>query len=177
MSAPTTPLPIPSWDELFMREVYAIARKSKDPRSKIGAVLVYWPEKDPFARGYNDFPRRVLDRIPSRWERPEKYSWVCHAEVNSILNCARTGRPTKGSVMFTQGVPCADCTKSVIQAGIIEIVVHKQWQHYEQEFNWEKWNQSSAYSTQMLLEANIPVRVLDQELGVDAVLDGKVIKV
>lgn len=167
----------PSWDELFMREVYAIARKSKDPRSKIGSVLVHWDEKDSFSRGYNDFPRKVHDRVSERWERPEKYFWVKHAEENAILHCARTGRACRGAVMFTQGVPCSNCTGDIIQVGISEIVVHKQWQFFEREFNWEKWKDSCQRSESMLSEAKIPVRVFDMTLGVVAFLDGKIIHV
>ena len=168
----------PTWDELFMKDVYEISYKSKDPRSKLGAVLVYWEEKDPFSRGYNDFARKVEDKkFPERWERPEKYFWVSHAESNAILNCSRTGRATKGSVMFTQGVPCADCCNDLIQAGISEIVVHRQWQSYEQKFNWAKWTDSSLRSEIKLQEAKIPVRVFDGTLGMVGFLDGKVIDI
>jgi len=165
----------PTWDELFMLDIYRIAEKSKDPRSKLGAVLVDWESKFPFSRGYNDFPRKVKDRIPERWERPEKYFWVAHAEANSILNCAREGIKTKGSVMFTQGVPCDRCSVDVIQAGIVEVVVHKQWQVYEKKFNWEKWNEASIRSEAMLNEAGVKIRVFDGVLGVKGFLDGKVI--
>jgi dCMP deaminase len=168
----------PTWDELFMRDVYSISYKSKDPRSKLGAVLIDWSSKNPFARGYNDFARGVEDKIkPERWERPEKYDWVVHAESNCVLTCGREGIRTKGSVMYTQGVPCAQCADDVIQGGIVEIVVHKQWQEYEQKFNWAKWNESSAKSEQKLNEARVKVRVFDGILGVVGFLDGKVIKV
>ncbi len=170
-------LSIPSWDETFMRDVYWWARRSKDPRTKIGAVLVNWEWKDPFSHAYNGFARKVNDDVPERWERPEKYFWVSHAESNAILNCSRTGRSTIGSVMFTQGVPCADCANDVIQAGIKEIVVHKQWQDYELAFNWEKWNDSSKRSIEKLSEAKVIIRVFEKTLGEVGVLDGKVIDV
>lgn len=160
-----------------MRDAYSISYKSKDPRSKLGAVLVEWQSKDPLTRGYNDFARGVDDKNPARWERPEKYDWVVHAESNCILNCGREGKRAKGSVMFTQGVPCAQCTDDVIQGGISEVVVHKQWQVYEQLFNWAKWNESSKKSEQKLKEAGIRVRVFDGVLGVVGFLDGKVIQV
>jgi len=168
----------PTWDELFMRDVYSISYKSKDPRSKLGAVLVDWSSKNPFTRGYNDFARGVEDKTkPERWERPEKYDWVVHAEANCILNCGREGYRAKGSVMFTQGIPCSQCADAVIQGGIVEVVVHKQWQEYERRFNWEKWNSSSAKSEQKFKERGIPIRVFDCELGVVGFLDGKVIRV
>jgi len=170
-------LPIPSWDETFMHDVYWWARRSKDPRTKIGAVLVLPGDKDPISHGYNGFAREVDDNVPERWERPEKYEWVTHAEENSVLNCSRKGQSSKGAVMFTQGVPCSRCTDAVIQGGIVEIVVHKQWQEYEKKFNWDKWIDSAKRSEQKLKEAGIKVRVFDGVLRMQGVLDGKVINI
>lgn len=168
-------LPNPSWDELFMRHAYLIASKSKDSRTKIGAVLVR--DRHVISEGYNGLPRGVCDCIPERMDRPEKYFWFEHAERNSIFVCARYGHATEGATMFTQGVPCADCTRAAIQAGISEIVVHKQWQDYEQKFGWEKWLESGKRSAAMLQEAGIPVRVYDGILGLKGMLDGKVIEI
>ena len=69
-------LRIPSWDEQFMHDVYWWARRSKDPRTKIGAVLVRWEDKIPISMAYNSFSRKVDDTVLERWERPEKYEWV-----------------------------------------------------------------------------------------------------
>ena len=170
-------LNIPSWDETFMHEVYWWARRSKDPRTKIGAVLVRPGDKDPISHGYNGFARDVNDNETERWERPEKYEWVVHAEDNAVLNCARKGQSSKGAILFTQGVPCSRCTDACIQGGIVEIVVHKQWQDYEKKFGWEKWIQSAKRSEKKLKEAGIKVRVFDGVLGMYGVLDGKVINI
>jgi dCMP deaminase len=170
-------LPIPSWDETFMHDVYWWARRSKDPRTKIGAVLVHWDTKDPISHAYNGFARKINDDIAERWERPEKYFWVSHAESNSVLNCARTGRTTLGTTMFTQGIPCADCANDIIQCKVAEIVVHKQWQNYEQLFNWEKWNDSALRSETKFKEAGVNVRVFDGILNMQGFLDGKIIKI
>lgn len=166
----------PSWDERFMIDVYEWAAKSKDPRTKIGAVLVYWDDKDGFAHGYNGIARKVKD-LPERMERPEKYFWMSHAERNVVYHCARTGRATNGATMFTQGIPCCDCADAVVNSGIVEVVVHKQWQHYEQLFNWEKWNDSSKRSELKFAEAGVKIRVLDKVLGRQGVLDGKLIDI
>lgn len=168
-------LPVPSWDELFMRHVYLIASKSKDERTKIGSILVR--ERHVISEGYNGLPVGVCDHVPERNQRPEKYFWFEHAERNSIFVCARYGHPTKGATMYTQGVPCSDCTRAAIQAGISEIVVHKQWQEFEHKFYWEKWLESGKRSNIMLQEAGIPVRIYDGVLGMKGVLDGKVIDI
>lgn len=173
--SPPQLVPQPSWDEYFMRHVYLVASKSKDYRTKIGAVLVR--DRHVISEGYNGIPMGVCDCDPARDERPEKYFWFEHAERNSIYVCARYGHSTDKTTMFTQGVPCADCTRAVIQAGVSELVVHKQWQEYEQKFAWEKWLESGKRSTEMLKEAGIPVRVYNGVLGLKGVLDGKVIDV
>lgn len=62
---------------------------------------------------------------PERWhKRPEKYQWVEHAERNAIYNAAREGITLKGSTAYLnwEPVPCSDCARALIQAGIVEIV-------------------------------------------------------
>lgn len=65
------------------------------------------------------------DLIEERWnKRPEKYRWVEHAERNAIYQAARHGFSTVGATMYfnTTGLPCSDCTRAVIQAGVTELV-------------------------------------------------------
>ena len=166
----------PTWDETFMSDVYKSAEKSKDPCTKIGAVLVYWDKKDGFAKGYNGIARKVKD-LPKRMERPEKYYWMSHAERNVIFHCARTGRATDGATLFTQGVPCCDCADAIINSGIVEVVVHKQWQYYEEKFNWKKWKDSAKRSHKKFEEANVKIRVFDCVLNMDAFLDERLIHI
>jgi len=175
--APLQLLPIPTWDETFMHEAYWWARRSKDPRTKIGAVLVLPGDKDPISHGYNGFARAVDDNDMRRWERPEKYEWVVHAEDNAVLNCARKGQSSKGAIMYTPGVPCTRCADACVQGGIVEVVVHKQWQEYEKKFGWDKWIDSARRSEKKFKEAGIKIRVFDGVLGMQGVLDGKVIEV
>jgi dCMP deaminase len=62
---------------------------------------------------------------PERWhKRPEKYQWVEHAERNAIYNAAREGITLKGSTAYLnwEPVPCSDCTRALIQAGVVEVV-------------------------------------------------------
>lgn len=168
-------LPNPSWDELFMRHAYLIASKSKDGRTKIGAILVR--DKHVISEGYNGFPMGVDDCKCERHERPEKYFWFEHAERNSIFVCARFGIATKGAVMFTQGIPCADCTRATIQAGISEVVVHKQWQDYQYANTTSSITLGKARCVTMFEEAGIPIRIFSGVLGLKGMMDGKVLDV
>jgi dCMP deaminase len=164
---------IPTWDELFLKHVYLIASKSKDTKTKVGAVIV--KNNAIISEGYNGFCRGVSDAIPSRYERPEKYFWAEHAERNSIYHCARNGIATEGTTLYTQGLPCSDCTRAIIQSGITEIVLHEEWEHgISFNVNREKWNESGQRSDIMIYESRIKVRVVGAKLGVKAMLDGKI---
>jgi len=129
------------WDEYFILQAMLAAAKSKDPSTWVGVVLVR--DRSVLATGFNGFPRGVREMRevqgtdangspvvvneldPDRWERrPEKYRWVEHAERNAIYQAARLGHRTEGAVLYmnTAGVPCADCTRAIIQAGVVGIV-------------------------------------------------------
>lgn len=179
----TTPHPIshkthsdwntPSWDELFMRHAYLIASKSKDPKTKIGAVIVR--DNSIISEGYNGICRGISDDIVERLERPEKYFWFEHAERNSIYHCARNGISTEGTTLYTQGLPCSDCTRAIIQSGIKEIVLHESWEHdIGLNIVREKWSVSGQRSDIMIYESGIKIRIFSGTLGVKTMLDGKI---
>ena len=161
----------PSFDVTCMKQVYLAAERSKDPRTKIGAVLV--KDRNIIGTGYNGFARKVLD-LPDRYnDRELKYKFVVHAEANSVLTCARLGTKTMDSVLYTNGIPCDSCMKSIIQGGIKEIIIHKQWP----EMTHSNWIESTRISKIMMIEANIKLRWLDMVLGINGYLDGKIISV
>jgi len=161
----------PTFDVTCMKQVYLAAERSKDPRTKIGAVLV--KDKNVIGTGYNGFARKVLD-LPDRYtDRELKYKFVVHAEANSVLTCARLGISTMNSVLYTNGIPCNECMKSIIQGGIIEIIIHKQWP----EMSSEKWIEAVKISKIMLEETGVKIRELDSILGMIGYLDGKIINV
>lgn len=163
---------IDNWDEYFMRHVYLAAQKSKDPRSKIGAVLVR--DKNIISTGFNGFPISVKD-LPERYnDRNVKYEFVAHAEFNCIVTAARFGISTNNSILYTQGIVCNECCKSVIQGGIKCLIVHKQWPNLTHN---EQWVKSIEISKIMLSEAGIKIMFLDKILGVKGYLDGKLIEV
>jgi dCMP deaminase len=109
-----------SWDEYFMAQAQLAASKSKDNSTKVGAVLVR--NNSAFSTGYNGFPRGCNDDVPERHERPLKYDWTVHSELNAILNAAREGFRTEGSTMYVTLHPCKECAKAIAQAGIKEVV-------------------------------------------------------
>jgi len=163
---------VPCWDSWFMEHTYLAARKSRDPKTKIGAVLV--KDKKIISTGFNGFPIGVEDLDERYQDRITKHDFVAHAESNCILTAARFGISTCGSTLYTQGIACNECCKAVIQGGVKELVVHKQWPNLVHNENWVK---SINISKIMFKEAGVEIRILDKVLGVKGYLDGKIIEV
>ncbi len=112
-----------SWDEYFMGIALLSAMRSKDSNSQVGACIVS-PENKILSLGYNGMPTGCSDdEMP--WEREgppleTKYMYVCHAELNAILNSAHSD--LRGARVYVTLFPCNECAKSIIQSGIKEIV-------------------------------------------------------
>lgn len=114
-----------SWNEYFMSIALLSSLRSKDGNTKVGACIVSDDHKV-LSLGYNGMPLGVSDEeIPwagSKENKPyleTKYPYVCHAELNAILN---SNHNLKGSTLYVTLFPCNECTKAVIQAGIKKVV-------------------------------------------------------
>jgi len=107
------------WDEYFMTLAAQVARKSKDT-TQVGALLVS-DSNVVLLTGFNGPPAGVDDR-PERFERPEKYLWASHAEANLVAFAARRGIRSEGCSVYVTHPPCASCARTLIQAGIYEVV-------------------------------------------------------
>lgn len=112
-----------SWDEYFMAVAALSAKRSKDPSTQVGACIVD-SNKKIVGVGYNGFPTGCSDdELP--WAREGdfldvKYSYVCHAELNAILNSS--GKNLAGTSIYVDLFPCNECAKAIIQSGIREVV-------------------------------------------------------
>jgi dCMP deaminase len=143
-----------NWKEYFRNIVHQVKLKSKDEKTQIGAVIV-GEDNEIVSTGYNSFPRGISDDISERQERPEKYFWFEHAERNAIYNAARIGVSTKGTTMYlTCGIPCADCCRGIINAGITTIVCEVG----EAGAKGPKWEESGKRSLQMFNEAGVKIQ-------------------
>lgn len=144
------------WVEYFRGIVHHIKLKSKDERTQIGALIV-GKDNEIVSSGYNSFPRGIVDSLSERQERPEKYYWFEHAERNAIYNAARIGVSTKGCTMYlTCGIPCADCCRGIINAGIEKIYCER-----EGGAKGEMWDEHSKRSIQMFKEAGVSIHYYD----------------
>jgi len=112
-----------SWDEYFMGVALLSAKRSKDPGTQVGACIVNARNKIVGA-GYNGLPAGCDDdEFP--WDKTgdflrTKYPYVCHAELNAILN--NIGMDLQGCRIYTALFPCNECSKAIIQAGITEVI-------------------------------------------------------
>lgn len=113
-----------SWDKKFMGLANYIAKWSKDPSTKVGAVIVN-SDKRVVSLGYNGFPQGVDDSVVERYERPAKYKYTEHSERNAIFSAARLGVSLVGCTIYCNYLPCADCARAIIQSGIVKVVYEK----------------------------------------------------
>ena len=145
-----------NWDEYFMTMAYLVAMKSRDPSTKVGAVIV-GPDYEVRATGYNGLPRGVKETPERYFNREYKYMAVNHAEENAILHCARIGVSTKSCKLYTPWIPCSRCTKSILQAGIIEVIYDDNFpgNHLERQ---RDWAESIKISKELMLEAGVVLR-------------------
>jgi dCMP deaminase len=142
-----------NWTQYFLNIAENVKIKSKDQSTQIGAVIV-GEDNEVLSTGYNSFPRGLDDTKPERQERPEKYFWFEHAERNAIYNAARVGTPLKGSSIYiTSGVPCMDCARGIVNAGIKKVFCKTICT----TTNKEKWEESQKKSVELLNECGVEV--------------------
>ncbi len=190
---------IDNWDEYFMRLAYLTSYKSKDESTKIGAVLVR--DNMIISTGFNGLPKKVLDpydyenkltkfkhelgkkglstfsaeeiyeKIKNRKERPDKYNFVSHAEVNTLWAAARNGISTNNSILYTQAIPCNECAKGIIQSGVSKVIVHKPFSDIFYES--DKWKPILQVTLDMFNEAGVKLVYMKDNLGEIGFIGGK----
>ena len=144
------------WDEYFMGIALLSGKRSKDPNTQVGACIVN-EEKKIVGVGYNGLPIGCSDdEYP--WEREgefleTKYPFVCHAELNAILNSTKTLKDcTIDAALF----PCHECSKAIIQSGIKELV------YLSDKYD---GTESNTASKKMLNSAGVKFRQLKSKIN------------
>ena len=115
-----------SWDEFFIGVAKLAAGRSKDPSTQVGACIVS-KENRILSIGYNGTPNNFDDdKFP--WNREginkneTKYPYVCHAELNAVLNYSGSRKDLVGARIYVDLFPCNECAKIIIQSGISEVI-------------------------------------------------------
>jgi dCMP deaminase len=107
------------WHSRFIGLARHVATWSRDPSTQVGAVVVR-PDRTIASVGFNGFPRGVRDLSARYADRPTKYAFVVHAEVNALLTARE---PLTDCTLYSSLMTCNECAKLVIQAGIKCVVV------------------------------------------------------
>lgn len=117
---------VPSKTNIYMAMAKLISKRSKDPNTQVGAVIVSKEDRI-LSVGYNGFPNRCSDDVfpwarEAESEYDTKYPYVVHAELNAIINFRGDNKALEGSTLYVTLFPCHECTKAIIQSGISRIV-------------------------------------------------------
>ena len=124
-----------NWETFFMSVAELAAQRSKDPSTQVGACIV--KNNKIIGVGYNGFPNGCSDdEFPWEKEGDElntKYPYVCHAELNAILNSIDRNA-LEGATMYITLFPCNVCAQMVIQSGI-KLVVYLEDKYHDRNFS------------------------------------------
>lgn len=142
------------WDRRFLELARHIATWSKDPSTKVGAVIACG--KELVSVGYNGFPPYVLDD-ERLLDRETKYKLVVHAEANAILRAGRDRLP--GSTLYVWPFPpCIECSKLVLTSDISYVISATPTPEFR-----ERWGENLDFAGALLREAGIRVLELNLE--------------
>lgn len=140
-----------NWDQRFLELAEHVATWSKDPRTKVGSVVVD-EQNRVVSMGYNGFPRGVLDLEERLQDRETKYLFVAHAERNALDNAPTS---TDGCTLYSPLFPCSECAKTIIQKGILRVVSRPIFEDVP-KFNWD-------ITVQMFEEAGVEYEFIGVE--------------
>ena len=150
-----------SWDQYFMGIAILSSERSKDPSTRVGACIVNSDNKI-LSMGYNGAPTGLSDDIMP-WDREgdnlkTKYPYVCHSELNAILNCPTS---VKGAKVYVTLFPCNECAKAIIQSVIKEVIYLS-----------DKYHDSDGCRASRMMFDNCGVRYREYEMaGRDIVIN------
>lgn len=134
------------WDEYFMATAFLAAKRSKDPCTQVGVCIVNTENKI-VGVGYNGMPTGCSDDV-FPWDKTNndkletKYLYVCHAEMNAILN--KNSADVKNCTMYVGLFPCNECAKIIIQSGI-KCVIYMSDKH---------WHKTATIAAKKMFDAS-----------------------
>lgn len=136
------------WDDRFFTMAKQVSAWSKDPKRKVGAVVVASDMRQ-LSVGYNGFPRGVRDDEERLADEDLKNMFSVHAELNAM---SQAGFPLDGATLYVTQFPCHECMKSVVQHGVKRVVAAPPRMD-----EGSKWEGSWGVAQQMAKEAGVDV--------------------
>ena len=147
---------IKDWDTRFLELSEHISSWSKDPSTKVGAIIVDQNRRI-ISTGYNGMPRGIMDSFDRYSNRDIKYEMIIHAEANAILFAKQD---LHGMTIYTTPFqPCSRCASLIIQSGIQKVV------SYSSEEN-SRWKDNFALAKQLFEEAEVECILLEKVYNV-----------
>lgn len=145
------------WDNHFLEMAILNAKLSKDPSTKVGAIITS-KDNHLISAGFNGLPRGIEDTEERLNNRDLKLQLVVHGEMNAVLAAAKLGAPLRDSTIYTVatdksgaiwGGICSNCAKHIIQVGISKVVT------YSTITMPARWTKDMIYAKEILQEAQI----------------------
>ena len=113
------------WDNYFLDIAETVAKKSKDPSSKMGCVIVD-QKKRVVSLGYNGMVQGADESKMTLSERPMKYYFAIHSEMNAVIYAHQD---LTGCTIYNRVATCENCLKYCLQAGIRRFVYRELRDH------------------------------------------------
>lgn len=125
-----------TWDLRYLHLADHISLWSKDPSTKVGAIIVDENNRI-VSTGYNGFPQNVPDNQGWLQDRETKLKYIVHAEANALLFAHRS---LKNCVLYTYPfMPCSNCAGLIVQSGISRVVsIHNTCRRWKDSFSASK---------------------------------------
>lgn len=138
------------WDRWFLGMAEYVSTASKDPSTKVGAVIVD-ENRRVISVGYNGFPQKIKDTDVRLNNRELKLKLVVHSEINALLFA---NSKVKDCTLYTfPFMPCSKCCSIFIQSGIKRIV-----SLFSEN---KRWVEDFGLTTQLCDEAQIELKIYD----------------
>lgn len=132
-NTPMTPRDVVNWDDYFLEMCQVVSKRSKDPSTQHGAVLVDKHHRV-ISTGYNGGCRKIDDNKID-WSRPTKYNYVIHAEENALWTAEKSD--LEGCTLYVTGPPCSRCMLRIAHAGVSRIVYGTKSSQCVDEADWQ----------------------------------------
>lgn len=141
-------------DFKYLELANVISQWSKDPSTKVGAVIV-GSKGQIVSQGYNGFPRGFDDSDERFYNREIKYKYIIHAEANALYNALYNGASVEGCTIYVHGLPvCSECAKAIVQSGIKKVVFDTLPK--------ENWIESNKFALEILREGHVEYEYLEK---------------
>lgn len=132
------------WDQYFMTQATLLSLRSTCTRLSVGAVIVR--NRRVIAGGYNGSVSGDVHCIDEGCYLVEGHCVrTIHAEMNAVLQCAKFGVATDGAEVYVTDFPCLQCTKMLLQSGIIKI-------------NYLRNYHNDQYAVELLKRKNVEIK-------------------